>query len=39
MMPLWFDEDCMPKVLIDNDGVSDSEEFDIDYEKDSSINA
>ena len=22
MMPLWFDEDCMPKVLMDNDDLS-----------------
>ena len=21
MMPLWFHEDCMPKVLIDNDDL------------------
>ena len=29
----------MPKVLIDNDDLSDSEEFDKDYEKDFVINA
>ena len=22
MMPLWFDGDCMPKVVIDNDDLS-----------------
>ena len=36
---LWFDEDCMSKVLIDNDYRSDSEEPDNDYEKDFTINA
>ena len=39
MMPLWFDGDCMSKVLIDNDYLSDSEELDNDYEKDFAINA
>ena len=23
MIPLWFDGDCMPKMLIDNDDLSD----------------
>ena len=31
-MPLWFDTDCMPKLLIDDDDLSDSEEPDDDYE-------
>ena len=30
MMPLWFDGDCLPKLLIDDD----SEESDDDYEDD-----
>ena len=40
-MPLSFDGDCMPKVLIDNDDLSNSEESDNDYvyEKDFVINA
>ena len=29
----------MPKELIDNDDLSDSEKFDNDYEKDFAINA
>ena len=33
LMPLWFDGDCMPKVLIDNDDLSHSEEFGNDYGK------
>ena len=33
MMPLWFDGDCVPKVLIDNDGLSDSEKSSNDYEE------
>ena len=37
-MPLWFDGDCMPKVLIDNDDLSDSEKSYNDYEKDFVIN-
>ena len=39
MMSLWFDGDCMPKVLIDNDDLSDSEKSYNDYEKDFAINA
>ena len=39
MMPLWFDENCMPKVLIDNDELSDSEKSYNDYEEDFVINA
>ena len=39
MMPLWFDGDCMLKVLIENDDLSDSEESDNDYETDFVINA
>ena len=38
-MPLWFDEDCMSEVLIDNDYLSDSEELDNAYEKDFAINS
>ena len=34
MMLLWFDGDCMPKVLIDNYGLSESEKSDNNYEKD-----
>ena len=34
MMFLWFDGDCMPKVLIDNYGLSESEKSDNNYEKD-----
>ena len=33
-MPLWFDGDCMPKVLIDNEDLSDSEKSYNDYEED-----
>ena len=39
MMPLWFDGDCMPKVLIDNDDLLDSEKSYNDYEEDFVINA
>ena len=39
MMPIWFDGNCMSKVLIENDYLSDSEELDNDYEKDFAINA
>ena len=39
MMHLWFDGGCFPKVLIDNDDLSHSEEFDNDFEKDFAINA
>ena len=39
MMPLCFDEDCIPKVLIGNDDLSDSEKSYNDYEKDFVINA
>ena len=38
MMALWFDGDCIPNVLIDNDDLSNSEESDNDYEKDFVIN-
>ena len=38
-MPLSFDGDCVPKVLIDNADRSDSEEFHNDNEKDFAINA
>ena len=38
MMPLWFDGDCMPKVLIDNDELSASEKSYNDYEEDFVIN-
>ena len=39
LMPLWFGGDCMPKVLIDNDDLSDSKKFYNDYEEDFVINA
>ena len=39
MMPLWFDGDCIPKVLIDNDDLSDTEKSYNDYEEDFMINA
>ena len=39
MMPLWFDGDCMPKLLIDKDDVSDSEKSYNDYEEDFVTNA
>ena len=38
-MPLWFDGDCMPKVLIDNGDQSNSEKSYNDYEEDFVINA
>ena len=34
MMSLWFGGDCMPKVLIDNEDLSDSEKSYNDYEED-----
>ena len=34
----WFDENCMPKVLIDDDNLSDSEESGDNYEDDFAIN-
>ena len=39
MMPLWFHGDCMPKVLIDNDDLSNKEKSYNDYEEDFVINA
>ena len=39
VMSLWFDGDCMPKMLIDNDELSDSEKSYNDYEEDFVINA
>ena len=39
MIPLWFDGDCMPKVLIDNTDLPDSEKSYNDYEEDFVINA
>ena len=39
MIPLWFDGDCMSRVLIDNDYLSDSEELDNDYEKDIAVHS
>ena len=39
MMPLWFDGDCMPKVLIDNDDLSNEEKSYNNYEEDFVINA
>ena len=39
MIPLWFHGDCMPKVLTDNDDLSDSEESDNACEKDFVVNA
>ena len=39
MMPLWFDGDCMPKVLIDNADLPDSVKSYNDYEEDFVINA
>ena len=38
MMSLWFGGDCMPKVLIDNEDLSDSEKSYNDYEEDFVIN-
>ena len=37
-MTLWFDIQCMPKVLIDDADLSESEESDDDYEADFAIN-
>ena len=34
MIPLWLDGDCVPKVLIDNYDLSDSEKSYNDYEED-----
>ena len=39
MMSLWFNGDCMPNVLIDNDDLSDSEKTYNEYEEDFVINA
>ena len=37
-MTLRFDRDCMPKVLIDDDDLSDSDESNDNYEDDFVIN-
>ena len=37
-MTLWFDIDCTPKVLIDDDDQSNSGESDNGYENDFVIN-
>ena len=37
IMTPWFDRDCMPKALIDDDDQPDSEESDNDYEDDFAI--
>ena len=34
IVPLWFDGDCLQKLLIDDDNVPDSDESDEDYEDD-----
>ena len=34
MVPLWFDGDCVPEFLIDDDDLADSEESDNDYDDD-----
>ena len=34
MVPLWFNGDCFPKLMIDDDDVSDSEESEDNYEDD-----
>ena len=39
MMPHWFDGDCMPKVLIDNDDLSNQEKSYNDNDEDFVINA
>ena len=39
MVPLWFDGDYMPKVLIDNDDLSNSGKSYNDYEENFVINA
>ena len=38
MLTLWFDWDWLPKVLIDSDDMSDSEESDDYYEDDFAAN-
>ena len=38
MMLFWFDGDGMPKVLIGNDDLSDSEKYYNDYEENFVIN-
>ena len=38
MVPLWFNGDCMPKLLIDNDDLFNSEESYNDYEEGFAIN-
>ena len=35
---LWFDRDCLPKMLIDEDDLSDSDDSGDDYEDDFTIN-
>ena len=39
MKHLWFDGDCMPKVLIDNDELPNSDKSYNDYEENFVINA
>ena len=39
MKHLWFDGDCMPKVLIDNDDLPNSDKSYNDYEENFVINA
>ena len=34
MVPLWFDGDCVPEFLIEDDDLADSEESDNDYDDD-----
>ena len=34
MVPLWFDGDCLQKLLIGEDDVPESKESDDDYEAD-----
>ena len=34
MAPLWFDGDCFPKLMIADDYVCDSEEFEDNYKDD-----
>ena len=34
MVPLWFDGDCLQKLLIENDDVHDSDESDDDNKDD-----
>ena len=38
IVTLWFDRDCVPKVLIDDDDLSNSEGSDDDYADDFAIN-